>query len=65
MKGLIEYVCTAHQEPDGVGPKITIRENAWALCPGHGEDDHEWVRIAPTPRGEIGDVDQVRRSQAS
>jgi hypothetical protein len=62
---LIEYVCTAHLMSDGVGPKVTRVDGAWAFCAGHGEDAHEWTRIDPKRREFIGDVSQFRGAAGS
>ena len=63
MSAFIEYVCTVHQRPDALGPKVTRLDGAWAFCAGHGEDGHEWMRIKPTPREFIGAHSQGQRSQ--
>jgi hypothetical protein len=64
MSALIEYVCSVHQPPDAVGPKVTRLDDAWAFCAGHGEDGHEWMRIRPTCREFIGDATNAQRLQA-
>jgi hypothetical protein len=53
MSPLIEFVCDEHVTTDPVGPFITRQDGAWAHCRGHGESDHRWRRIAPTPRAEL------------
>ena len=49
---LIEFVCTASHQGDGVaareGPSITLYHAKWALCARGGADSHEWSAIEPT-----------------
>jgi hypothetical protein len=65
LSALVEYVCSAHSHADEMGPLITIRDGGWAFCAGHGEDQHDWVRIEPTRREFVGDASQVQKLQAS
>jgi hypothetical protein len=65
LSAMIEYVCTSHRTADGLGPKVTLIDGAWALCVGQGQDGHQWTRIEPTRREFIGDPSRDQRLQTS
>jgi hypothetical protein len=65
MTTLIELVCRAHRQGDGVGPLITRVDDVWAYCEGRSPGDHDWVRIAPTRREELGDLTQMPTTTTS
>lgn len=55
MKAVIELVCRAHVERDGVGPLITPLDGVWAYCAGRAAGDHDWAKIPPTRRVDLPD----------
>jgi hypothetical protein len=65
MTALIELVCSAHTDPDPVGPLITLVDGSWAYCDGHGESGHDWARIQPTRREDLREVMQLQERRAS
>jgi len=48
MAALIQFVCTAAHERRSE-PSITVEQKAWAYCPAGATDQHQWMRIDPTP----------------
>ena len=65
MTALIELVCSAHTDPDPVGPLITLVDGLWAYCDGHGEAGHEWSRIQPIRRESLADMTVMPERRAS
>lgn len=52
---LVEFVCMAkHGEPvRGDGHTLAICGELTAYCSSGATENHEWVRVPPTPAGEI------------
>jgi hypothetical protein len=65
MTAFIELVCGAHNDPDPVGPLVTLVDGTWAYCVGHGHDAHDWSRIAPTRREDLAALTQLQERRAS
>jgi hypothetical protein len=65
MTALIELVCSAHTDPDPVGPLITRVDGLWAYCEGHAESAHDWTRIQPIRREDLKDMTALQERRAS
>lgn len=65
MTALIELICSAHRDPDPVGPLITRVDDMWAYCEGHGRGGHDWSRIQPTRREDLAKVTDLQERRAS
>jgi hypothetical protein len=65
MNSLIELVCRAHTERHTLGPLITRVDELWAYCEGQGGEGHEWTRVEPMRREDIGDLTRMQERRAS
>jgi hypothetical protein len=65
MNSLIELVCHAHTQRHAVGPLITRVDDLWAYCEGQGDHGHEWMRVEPTRREDVGDLTRMQDRRAS
>jgi hypothetical protein len=65
VSALIELLCQAHVSADEVGPLITLVEGQWAYCAERATAGHDWIRIPPTRRDQIGVVSQIQEREAS
>jgi len=53
---LVEFVCMAKHNSDpvnAVGHALAIRSQLRAFCARGAAENHEWVRVPPTPLEEI------------
>ncbi|HET6734306.1 hypothetical protein [Mycobacterium sp.] len=53
---LVEFVCMAKHEADPVnadGHTLALRGQLNAYCARGADENHAWVRVPPTPLGEI------------
>lgn len=53
LNQLIELVCDAHRDHDGVGPLVTRIDGQWVYCAGNVPDGHVWRAVTPVPRSEL------------
>jgi hypothetical protein len=54
--GPVEFVCIAKHRADSTnadGYSLTIRDQLRAYCARGADENHEWVRVPPTPLDEI------------
>jgi len=53
---LVEFVCMAKHQADPVnadGHTLALRSQLNAYCARGANENHEWIRVPPTPLGEI------------
>ena len=50
---LIERICDTHPDRDPEGPLVTVVDERWAYCAGHGAAPHEWRAVGPILRKDI------------
>jgi hypothetical protein len=65
MTTLIELVCRKHLQSNALGPLITPLDGRWAYCEERADGEHDWIRIEPTSRDQIGVAARMNEGKAS